>query len=333
MTEGIRHRRLRDQYEQLLRPKRHNETTRTRYEKLRRLVVLKGIPPESSRERSTHKSLCSLRGRIWKMLLGVRVVDAQQYVRYVHLRAPVAMQAKIEKDILRTFKNNHDYHQRVSDGQLRRVLNAYVSWIHEGTNECANDSGSGGGEGGLYVQGMNVLAAPFLYVMNELDAYACLCRLLNHHCPQYITKDLRGAHDGALLLQTIVEYIDPELATHLSTAYHGDWGSVTSLPTLLSLSASKPIALSELLKLWDALFACGVHMNVVFTAAHIILLRDRLLAGGHAELQAMLCIQRDLPMLDADLLVTLSLHIVRKLPDDMYQQLEKHPYTQAQVVQ
>lgn len=221
MSDKARHRRLRDQYEQLLKPKKSTKgDVQDRYEKLRRLVVLKGIPPESIRERMTHKSLCSLRGRIWKMLLGVRVVDASQYIRYVSIRPPVEMQNKIEKDIERTLKKNIDYHQRVSDGQLRRVLNAYVSWVHEGSN----------GANGLYVQGMNVLAAPFLYVMNELDAFACLCRLLNHHCPRYITKDLKGAHDGAQLLQTIVEFIDPELSNHLSTTYQGvAWGSLTSL--------------------------------------------------------------------------------------------------------
>ena len=103
-----------------------------------------------------------------------------------------------------------------------------------------------------------MLAAPFLYVMNELDAFSCLDRLLRHHCPQYVTKDLHGAHGAASLLQEIVQLVDPELSSHLSTTYSGDWGSVTSLPSLLSFSASKPVELSELLKLWDCMFACGV---------------------------------------------------------------------------
>jgi hypothetical protein len=37
-----------------------------------------------------------------------------------------------------------------------------------------------------YVQGMNVLAAPFLYVMPELEAFACFTSFLTYSCPLYI---------------------------------------------------------------------------------------------------------------------------------------------------
>ena len=338
---SLQERRLRDQYEQLLRPKRSNEKPRVRYEKLRRLVVLKGIPAESTHESSTHLTHCSLRGRVWKMLLGVQVVNAQEYLYQVQRRTSTEMSIKIEKDIERTLKNNVVYHHRVSDNQLRRVLNAYVNSTEKEeqlptdprkrrrNNTEANASVSSGPtvHSGLYVQGMNVLAAPFLYVMNELDGYACFGRLLNHHCPQYITKDLHGAQQAARLLQEIVMFIDPELDTHMTTTYHGDWGSVTSLPTLLSFSADKPCErLDELLKLWDVLFALGVHMNVLFVAAHMMTLRDLLLNGDHGLLQATLCVHKDLPPLDANLLISLALHIVGKLPEDLYCRLECHPY-------
>ena len=69
-----------------------------------------------------------------------------------------------------------------------------------------------------------------------------------------------------------------------------------------------------------------VHMNVMFTVAHMILMRDSLLSGDIATLQAMLWWHKDLPPLDADLVVTLSLHLVKKLPDELYSRLEKHPY-------
>ena len=349
MIQGAQDRRLRDQYEQLLRPKRYNETSRIRYEKLRRLVVLKGIPPESIHERSTHKTHCSLRGRVWKMLLGVHSVDAQEYIYQVQRTTSVEMTNKIEKDIHRTFKNNSTYHRRVTDNQLRRVLNAYVNSLE---NEIPNEdapqpneeqegkrrrrkrtpksssetNSTGTKKSGLYVQGMNVLAAPFLYVMNELDAYACLCRLLNHHCPQYVTKNLHGAHQAAHLLEKILHCIDPELSTHITTIFHGDWGSLTSLPTLLSLSADKPSQLPELLQLWDVLFALGVHMNVVFVAAHMIGMRDVLLHGDQGLVQSKLMVHKDIPPMDANVIVSLGLHIVRKLPEELYSRLEEHPY-------
>lgn len=351
---AIRSRRLRDQYEQLLRPKRYGEKIKLRYEKLRRLVVLKGIPSESVNESTTHQTHCSLRGRVWKMLLGVQSVDAQEYVYQVQRTTSVEMSEKIEKDIERTFKNNVTFHNRVTDDQLRRVLNAYVNSMDVG-EEDGEDGEEDGEErrgtghaterkeqsgkrrqrrnskkessGGLYVQGMNVLAAPFLYVMNELDAYSCLRRLLNHHCPQYITKDLHGAQHAAQLLQEILKHIDPILENHIHTMYNGDWGSVTSLPTLLSMSADKPCeTMDELLKLWDVLFALGVHMNVIFVVAHMILMRNVLLKGNHQLLQSTLCVHKNVLPMKANLIISLSLHIVQKLPNDVYDRLECHPY-------
>ena len=37
-----------------------------------------------------------------------------------------------------------------------------------------------------YVQGMNVLAAPFLVVMSELEAFGCFQALIYHGCPLYV---------------------------------------------------------------------------------------------------------------------------------------------------
>ena len=90
-----------------------------------------------------------------------------------------------------------------------------------------------------------------------------------------------------------------------------------SLFCSLSCSLSLSLSLSHTHK---------VHMNVMFTVAHMILMRDSLLSGDIATLQAMLWWHKDLPPLDADLVVTLSLHLVKKLPDELYSRLEKHPY-------
>jgi len=89
--------------------------------------------------------------------------------------------------------------------------------------------------------------------------------------------------------------------------------------------------MSKLLILWDALFACGIHMNIIFTVSHMILLRDDLLSGGHAKVQSMLWFYKNVPELDPDVLVSLSLHIVKKLPADLYQKLENHPYLKVEV--
>jgi cell cycle arrest protein BUB2 len=48
-----------------------------------------------------------------------------------------------------------------------------------------------------YVQGMNVLLAPFLYVMpSELEAFHCFCRFIEVGCPTYVQPSLSGVHKG-----------------------------------------------------------------------------------------------------------------------------------------
>ena len=47
-----------------------------------------------------------------------------------------------------------------------------------------------------YVQGMNVLAAPFLTVLPEMEAFYAFSKLLWHWCPLYVRSTLKGVHCG-----------------------------------------------------------------------------------------------------------------------------------------
>lgn len=48
-----------------------------------------------------------------------------------------------------------------------------------------------------YVQGMNVLAAPFLYTMpSELEAFTAFSKFIEVHCPLYVQPTLEGVHRG-----------------------------------------------------------------------------------------------------------------------------------------
>lgn len=48
-----------------------------------------------------------------------------------------------------------------------------------------------------YVQGMNVIAAPFLYTMpSELEAFFCFARFIEQSCPLYVQQTLEGVHRG-----------------------------------------------------------------------------------------------------------------------------------------
>ena len=51
--------------------------------------------------------------------------------------------------------------------------------------------------GFTYVQGMNVLAAPFLYTMpSELEAFFCFSKFIEVSCPLYVQPTLEGVHRG-----------------------------------------------------------------------------------------------------------------------------------------
>jgi len=48
-----------------------------------------------------------------------------------------------------------------------------------------------------YVQGMNVLAAPFLYIMpTEVEAFYSFARFIERACPLYVQPTLEGVHRG-----------------------------------------------------------------------------------------------------------------------------------------
>jgi cell cycle arrest protein BUB2 len=62
---------------------------------------------------------------------------------------------------------------------------------------------------------MNVLAAPFLYVMSELDAFYCFSLFITKHCPLYVQPALEGVHSALKLLDLCLKVVDPELFGYL----------------------------------------------------------------------------------------------------------------------
>ena len=47
------------------------------------------------------------------------------------------------------------------------------------------------------MQGMNVLAAPFLYTMpSELEAFFCFAKFIEESCPLYVQPTLEGVYRG-----------------------------------------------------------------------------------------------------------------------------------------
>jgi len=54
---------------------------------------------------------------------------------------------------------------------------------------------------------MNVLAAPFLYVLPEMEAFYAFSTFIQYYCPLYVHSSLIGAHAGAKVIYLfLIEY-------------------------------------------------------------------------------------------------------------------------------
>lgn len=113
---------------------------------------------------------------------------------------------------------------------------------------------------------MNVLLAPLLYVMPELDAFYCYNALLTRQCPRYVLKNMDGTHDGCELVDRILAFADPQLHTYLQRK--GVFATIYAFPMILTLMGClKP--LSQVLKVWDAIFSFGIHLAVLLCVSQV----------------------------------------------------------------
>ncbi|KKK18003.1 hypothetical protein AOCH_006407 [Aspergillus ochraceoroseus] len=71
-------------------------------------------------------------------------------------------------------------------------------------------------ESAIYVQGMNVLCAPFLYAArSEAEAFALFHTFITRECPGYIRGAMDGVHRGLVLVDRCLEIVEPKLAAYL----------------------------------------------------------------------------------------------------------------------
>ncbi len=114
----------------------------------------------------------TLRGRLWRVLIGVGKLSSSQYQKMVSQgTAPEKDYTKIRGDTKRTFLTSTVYKSRVSEERLVRVLNSYV---HK--------------TGKAYVQGLDCVGAHCLHVMPEVHAYHTLLVLVQYHMPLYYIR-------------------------------------------------------------------------------------------------------------------------------------------------
>ncbi|KAJ9103277.1 hypothetical protein QFC21_002700 [Naganishia friedmannii] len=162
--------------------------------RLRRLVLTQGIPddPVDSSVQS------GMRARVWKLLLRIDQVSAGDYLQWVDM-GPSEVSAK-----------NQSFKGKVREDMLIRLLEAFAwkskqSRVQEEysglpPSSLHREKGERSQFDFAYVQGMNVLSAPFLYVLStEIEAFACFSKFIETCCP------------------TCLQAVDTELYAHLKS--------------------------------------------------------------------------------------------------------------------
>ncbi|TFK44521.1 rab-GTPase-TBC domain-containing protein [Crucibulum laeve] len=269
--------------------------------KLRRMILVEGIPSSVD---------ATLRPRIWKILLRVNDLSAETYLRYV-ARGPCEVREKIRNDTFRTLATDKGFKERVREDMLVRLLDAFV-WRNYERQEMQQ-------LGFTYVQGMNVLAAPFLYTMpSELEAFFCFAKFIEEACPLYVQPTLEGVHRGLKLLDKCLKIVDPELYGYLRSKNLS--AEIYAFPSVLTLCACTP-PLDQVLQLWDFLLAFGVHLNVLCVIAQLLLMRDEVMSSPSP-----MRLLRTFPALEALPVIGIAVTLVRDLPPELYEELVKHPY-------
>jgi hypothetical protein len=165
----------------------------------------------------------------------------------------------------------------VDESKLSRVLTVCSRTYAQ--NSASPNHGTGTTHRANYVQGMNVLVAPFLYLMPEVDAYTAFMTLIGRHCPRYVVSNLDGVHHGCSLVDRVLEILDPILHRHITEKILRP--EIFAFPYIMTLLANMS-PLPEVIRLWDAIFAFGIHFDILLVTGQLMLMRDALLAEQQA---------------------------------------------------
>lgn len=145
------------------------------------------------------------------------------------------------------------------------------------TTEGESDAEGITSEPGTYVQGMNVLAAPFLYAArSEAEAFVAFHRFITIECPGYVRGAMDGVHKGLALVDKVLAIVDPKLSLYLIGK--GMNAEIYAFASVLTMCACTP-PLPEVLRLWDFLFAYGAHLNILCIVAQLVILRNSILSS------------------------------------------------------
>eukprot|EP01083_Nonionella_stella_P232238 819479_1 len=224
----------------------------------------------------TRQNEDTTRGKAWRLLLGLKHLDSNNYQTQIRKGESKDSYAKIRGDTKRTFLISDAYTARVSLPRINRLLNSFVQ--QHPTRYCS---------------GWDAIAGVLLYVMPELPAFESFCALINTHFPLYFYSDQSrkngfvGSYAASFLAWDILQACDKEIFDHLIQlpAHTYLFPVVVSIQTI-----SQPF--TEVIKLWDFLCCFGFHLNPVMAAAHIIVNKKELLLPNPVTLLQGLLSQR-----------------------------------------
>ncbi|KAJ5996027.1 hypothetical protein N7499_012168 [Penicillium canescens] len=302
----------------------------------------------SSRVDADGDGMSPYRIYLWLILLDIPPMPTDDYLALIH-RGRSPAYAKIRNDTFRTLATDPLFKRRVTEASLIRLLNAVAWKLHDSKPKprsrptssrrremellvntppsIAEETTFGGelesinsgatSDSAIYVQGMNVLCAPFLYAArSEVEAFALFHYFVTRECPGYIRGAMDGVHKGLRLVDRCLEVVEPKLAAYLfSKGMHAE---LYAFPSVLTLCACTP-PLPEVLHLWDFLFAYGPHLNILCIVAQLIRMRDMIFESPSPNK-----ILRSFPPLDAREIIALTVLIVRKIPEDLYAEMINH---------
>lgn len=175
--------------------------------RIRHQILTTPLPPDTVLSPTS----TSYRSIVWKLLLNISDLDIASYLSLV-AKGKSPSHEKIRNDTFRTLATDQGFKERVKEEKLIRLLDAFV-WKYHRANDDDEVVG-GGSEGGCYefsyVQGMNVVAAPFLYAcQSEVEAFRCFSRFIEECCPLYVQPTLSGVHRGLQVSPSFVSLFFP----------------------------------------------------------------------------------------------------------------------------
>lgn len=83
---------------------------------------------------------------------------------------------------------------------------------------------------------------------------------------RYVSANLDGVHAGCALVDRTLSEVDPVLFNYLESKFLA--AKIYAFPLVMSLHACIP-PLEEVVKLWDAIFSFGVHLEVLICVAQV----------------------------------------------------------------